>query len=198
MKRYRVGLTGGLASGKSSVAARFALAGMEVVDADRLVSDLYLAGAPGALAVRELFGETYLDANGAVDKPKLADLVFSDEASKARLEGAVHPLVRARFRELAERPGGPIVLEATRLVEAGYAPDFDRIVSVEAPAAVRLERAIARGMPRPQAEARLASQGDGTLRREAAHRILTNSGTRAELESQVEALVEEIRRADRS
>ena len=193
MPAFRVGLTGGLASGKSTVAKLLAAAGFEVVDADEIVATLYAPGEPGARAVAELFGAKCLDKEGAVDKPRLAHLAFSDGAARAKLETAIHPLVRAFFSRLATAAAGPIVLEATRLVEAGFAPDFDLIVTVEAAPEVRLERAVARGLPREEALRRLAAQGDGAARRKAAHRVIENSGTLAELHAKVAALVEKIR-----
>jgi dephospho-CoA kinase len=200
MPAFRIGLTGGLASGKSTVAKRLAEAGFQVVDADEIVAELY---APGARAVAAMFGANYLDKGGAVDKPRLARLVFADDAARATLEAAIHPLVRASFSRLGTAAAGPadvaparprpIVLEATRLVEAGYAPDFDLIVTVEAAPEIRLARAIARGLSQDEAVRRLAAQGDGSERRAAAHRVIENNGTAAELQAQVDALVAEIR-----
>ena len=203
MPPFRVGLTRGLASGKSTVAKLFAEAGFQVVDADAIVTELYAPGQPGAQAVAEHFGAKYLGKGGAVDKLRLARLVFSDAAARATLEAAIHPLVRAFFSRLgtaaadstglAPARSRPIVLEATRLVEAGYAPDFDLIVTVEAAPEVRLERAVARGLAREEALGRLAAQGDGAGRRAAAHRVIDNNGTAGELRAQVDALVAEIR-----
>ena len=194
MKGVRVGLTGGLASGKSTVAGLLARAGFQVVDADRIVAHLYRAGGEGAVAIARTFGPEYLDAEGAVDKPKIAKLVFADDAARKRLEAEVHPLVRSAFRALAGKAQAPMVLEATRLVEAGYAPDFDLIVSIEAPEEQRLQRAMARNLTREEAVARLTAQGDGAKRREVAHRLIWNDGTLAELEEKVAKLVAEIRR----
>lgn len=181
MSAFRVGLTGGLASGKSTVARRLESRGIRVLDADRLVADLYRPGEAGAEAVRALFGPRMLAPDGSVDKAALARLAFEDRAARARLEAAIHPLVRERFRRLAENASGVIVLEATLLVEAGYAPDFDWIVSVEAPLEARLQRAIARGLSRDDAAARLAAQGEGESRRSAADEILENDGDLARL-----------------
>ena len=193
MPPFRVGLTGGLASGKSTVAKLFAEAGFQVVDADAIVTELYAPGQPGAQAVAEHFGAKYLGKGGAVDKLRLARLVFSDAAARATLEAAIHPLVRAFFSRLATASATPIVLEATRLVEAGFAPDFDLVVSVEASPEIRLERAVARGLAREEALRRLAAQGDGSERRAAAHRVIDNNGTAEELRTQVDALVAGIR-----
>jgi dephospho-CoA kinase len=190
---YRIGLTGGLASGKSTVAKLLADAGFDVVDADALVAELYEPGGLGTREVAELFGPTFLDRRGAVDKVKLARLVFDDLDARDLLEGAIHPLVRASFALRSRGKAGPVVLEATRLVEAGYAPDFDLLVAVEAAPERRLERAVARGMPRAEAIRRLAAQGDGTARRKTAQRVIQNDGSPAELRAAVAALVAEIR-----
>ena len=112
MPPFRVGLTGGLASGKSTVARLLAEAGFQVVDADAIVAELYAPGEPGARAVAEKFGAKYLDKGGAVDKPRLARLVFSDDAARATLEAAIHPLVRAFFSRLATAAATPIVLRS--------------------------------------------------------------------------------------
>jgi len=193
MPPFRVGLTGGLASGKSTVAKLLASAGFEVWDADAIVAELYEPGQPGVRAVAERFGPNYLGKEGGVDKRRLAQLIFSDDGARATLEAAIHPLVRTFFSRRASAASTPIVLEATRLVEAGYSPDFELIVTVEAPPEVRLERAVSRGLSRGEALHRLAVQGDGEARRAAAHKVIDNSGSLAELERQVEELVAEIR-----
>lgn len=192
MATFRLGLTGGLASGKSTVARRLAELGATVVDADRLVAELYAPGAPGSRTVAELFGSEFLNSDAAVDKPRLAARIFNDPAARTRLEAAIHPLVRQRFEEIAAAAPGIAVLEATLLVEAGYKPGFDLVVTVEAPEAVRLARAITRGLPETEAKARLAAQGDGARRRAGADRVIWNEGGREELERQVAELWEEI------
>lgn len=193
MKPLRVGLTGGLASGKSTVARWLSEAGCQVVDADQLVAELYAPGAAGARAVERLFGPRYLQAGGAVDKGALAQLVFADAEARRQLEAEIHPLVRAEFARRAAA-GGIFVLEATRLVEAGFAPDFDLVVTLEAPAELRLERAATRGLERDEALRRLAAQGDGSERRQAASWTLRNAGSLAELRAEVDRLVEHLRR----
>jgi dephospho-CoA kinase len=190
-----VGLTGGLASGKSTVAGLLAGAGFKVIDADRLVEELYRPGGAGAAAVAELFGPAALDAAGAVDRAAVAARVFADPEARRRLEAAVHPLVRRRFAELAAAAAEPVVvLEATLLVEAGYGPDFDLVVTVEADPEVRLRRAVERGLDPADARARLAAQGEGARRRAAAGRVIDNSGDRAALEARVGELAAELRR----
>ena len=131
----------------------------------RRASDLRVAPVLIFDQVQRLFGPTAIAPDGSVDKVALARRVFSDREARERLEHAIHPLVRARFAEIAGAlNGGVAVLEATRLVEAGYAPDFDLIVTVEAPLELRLARAVARGLTEADARARLSAQGDGHLR----------------------------------
>lgn len=192
MSVVRVGLTGGLASGKSTVARMLRERGATVVDADRLVAELYEPGEPGARTAAELFGPEVLDERGAVDRERTAELVFSDPEARRRLEAAIHPLVRKRFAKLAQKRDGVVVLEATLLVEAGYAPDFDRVVTVEADPEVRLRRAVERGMDEGEAERRLRAQGDGAARRGAADEAITNDGDLEALERQVDALAREL------
>ncbi|MGE5234238.1 MAG: dephospho-CoA kinase [Acidobacteriota bacterium] len=194
---YRVGLTGGLASGKSTVAHWLAEAGFTVVDADRLVAELYRPAEPGAEAVRQLFGADVLTPVGAVDHVRLGALVFADPEARRRLEAVIHPLVRERFAAIARSAEGVAVLEATLLVEAGYAPDFDLIVTVEASADVRRRRAVERGLKPEQAEARLLAQGDGVRRRQAAQLVITNDGDLAALRAQTDRLIEHLRQAAR-
>jgi dephospho-CoA kinase len=192
--RLLVGLTGGLAAGKSTVAALLAELGCTVVDADRLVADLYRPGEPGAAKVRELFGDGALRADGAVDHRAVAARVFGDEAARHELESAIHPLVRQRFVELASTLRGIIVLEATLLVEAGWAGAFDAVITVEAPDELRLARAIARGLTPDEARRRLAAQGDGAARRAAATHLLVNDGDVERLRGEVTRLAAELRR----
>lgn len=193
-RSLRIGLTGGLASGKSTVAGWLRDAGFLVVDADRLVAELYQPGGAGAAAVRDLFGSEFLNEQGGVDHPKLGARVFSDPAARKALEKAVHPLVRQRFAELAEQTGEIAVLEATLLVEAGHAADFDLVVTVECDAETRLRRAVARGLSEEAARARLLAQGDGEERRCAAHRRIDNCNDLQHLRRQVDDLIVELRR----
>jgi dephospho-CoA kinase len=194
MSALRVGLTGGLASGKSTASQWLREAGFEVIDADQIVAELYQPGGEGAAAVRALLGPEMLDDSGAVDHAKVAARVFSDPDTRTALEKAIHPLVRKRFVEITSASQGVVILEATLLVEAGYAPGFDLIVTVEAPCELRFERAVERGMNPETAEARLLAQGDGEKRREAAHRVIDNSGDEAHFHRQVDELVEELKR----
>lgn len=193
-RALRVGLTGGLAGGKSTVAGWLRDAGFTVIDADRLVAELYRPGGEGAAIVRQLLGPEAIAADGSVDRPKVAARVFSDPEARHALEKAIHPLVRERFTEIAKATQGVVVLEATLLVEAGYAPVFDFIVTVEADAEARLRRAIARGMDEASARARLVAQGDGKERKESAHRVIDNCCDLPHLRRQVDELIEELSR----
>jgi dephospho-CoA kinase len=194
MSALRVGLTGGLASGKSTVAGWLRDAGFEVIDADRLVAELHQPGGAGAAAVRDLFGPEMLDERGGVDHAKVAARVFSDPQARRDLEAAIHPLVRQRFLERTASSTGVVVLEATLLVEAGYGPGFDLIVTVEAPCELRLERAVAKGMNEESVRNRLLAQGDGEGRRKAAHRMIDNSGGVEHLRRQVDEMIGELNR----
>jgi dephospho-CoA kinase len=194
MSTLRVGLTGGLACGKSTVAGWLRDAGFLVVDADQIVAELYHPGAPGVAAVRKLFGDAVIDAGGAVDHAAVAARVFTDPEARRALERTIHPLVRRRFEEIAAGAEGVVILEATLLVEAGFGPTFDLVVTVEANAEVRLRRAVGRGMAEDAARARLAAQGDGETRRAAAHRILDNNCDLPSLRRQVDELIVELRR----
>jgi dephospho-CoA kinase len=193
-KNLRIGLTGGLASGKSTVAGWLRDAGFLVVDADQLVADLYRPGGEGVEVVRGLFGPEVLDEQGGVDHTKLAAKVFSDPEARKSLEKAIHPLVRKRFEAIAEQTPGIVILEATLLVEAGYGSLFDGIITVECDAETRLKRAVSRGMDEAAARARLLAQGDGEQRREAAHRSLDNCCDLAHLRNQVDELIVELKR----
>jgi dephospho-CoA kinase len=193
-RSLRVGLTGGLASGKSTVAGWLRDAEFLVVDADRLVAELHQPGGAGAAAVRELFGPGFLNEQGGVDHAKVGARVFADLEARHALEKAIHPLVRRRFAEIAAGHEGVTVLEATLLVEAGHAPDFDLVVTVECDAEARLRRAVARGLSEEAARARLLAQGDGEERRRAAHRRIDNCSDPEHLRRQVDDLIEELRR----
>jgi len=183
----RVGLTGGIASGKSAVAARWRELGIPVLDADRLVRALYEPGEPGAAAVAEEFGPDVLDARGAVDRGRLAAIVFADPAAVARLNARVHPLVRAETdRWLAEREAegrAVAAVEATLLVENAGRERFDLLVAVSAPEELRLERALARdpSATRDSVLARMRAQLPDADRNAACDVVLVNDGTLDEL-----------------
>ena len=193
MSSFRVGLTGGLAAGKSTVGSWLADAGLRVVDADRLVAELYEPGQPGAEIARTMFGAGVLDTNGRVDRGMLAQTVFVDPKARDRLEAVVHPLVRGRFLSLAEVSSDIIVLEATLLVEADFAPMFDFVVTIEADPELRVQRAVERGLTVEAATARLDAQGRTDDRIAAADVVIWNNGDLDELRAQTEQLIDTLR-----
>jgi dephospho-CoA kinase len=196
MTTQLVGLTGGLASGKSTVARHLAEAGFIVVDADQLVRELYQPGGRGAVALATRFGPGVLDPSGAVDRPAVAAKIFHHAEARQSVEQAIHPLVLERLREIVDdaEDKAVVVYESAVLASSGHADACDLVVTVEAPAEIRLRRAVARGMDEADARARLAVQGDGADRRAAADVILDNSGTQEQLLAKVDALVADLRR----
>lgn len=190
-----VGLTGGVASGKSVVAARLAALGAVVVDADALAREVVAPGTPGLAAIEQEFGAGILQPDGSLDRAALGAIVFSDEARRQQLNAIVHPLVReaaAALREAA--PEGALVVEdIPLLVESGQAAAFDAVVVVQAPAEERIRRMVEdRGWTREQALARMQAQATDEQRAAAADHLLDNSGTRAQLEAQVDALYRQL------
>jgi len=189
MSRLAVGLTGGLASGKSTLSGWLAEAGCTVVDADRLVADFYRTDGPGTSVVKKIFGPGMLAADGSVDRVRLASRVFSDDGARKRLEREIHPLVRRHFRDVAAKEDGIVVLEATLLLEAGMASEFDIIVTVEADSESRVARAARRGLTEGEARDRIAAQGTEGMRREGATIVIENNGDLSEFRNQADALI---------
>lgn len=187
----KVGLTGGIGAGKSAVARRLVALGAVLIDADRLAREVVAAGTDGQAAVVEAFGPALLGPDGELDRPALGARVFGDEAARRRLEGIIHPRVRARTAELtaAAGPDAIVVNDVPLLVEAGLAASYHLVVVVDADPAVRTRRLVAtRGMSEEQATARIAAQADDAVRRDAADVVLTNNAGIEELDAQVERL----------
>lgn len=199
MAPLQVGLTGGIASGKSTVGAMLAELGCVVTDADALVADLYRPGQPGARAVADLFGPEMLNADGSVDKEALGPAVFADPASRKRLEQAIHPLVGQRYVEILRDAGdgAVVVFEVPLLAEGGGRGRYDAVVTVEAPEELRLDRAVERGLDRTQAKARLAAQATGEQRRAVADFVIENTGGLNELRARVEAVYSSLKQRAR-
>ncbi|PZE89188.1 dephospho-CoA kinase [Curtobacterium sp. MCPF17_050] len=161
-----IGLTGGIAAGKSTVSRRFAEHGAVVVDADQLARDAVAPGSAGLAAVRERFGPAVVTEEGELDRPALGAIVFADAAARKDLEGITHPevwrLAQERFDAAgAADPDAVVVYDVPLLAEAAGARPlrFDAVVVVDAPAAVRVERLVEhRGMARADAERRVAAQ----------------------------------------
>jgi dephospho-CoA kinase len=195
----KVGLTGGLASGKSTVAGRLRQNGIQVLDADLIVHDLYRAGGEGVRAVAGAFGQEFLAPDGSVDRQKLSAHVFHDPAALTRLNGLIHPLVRdaqARWFSDLEAKGEPLgVVEATLLVETGGRQRFDVLVTVSAPAEVRLARAVRRtGETDPnEFVRRMSVQFSDAAREEVADIVLHADGTKEELLKKVDELARELK-----
>ncbi len=180
-----IGLTGGIAAGKSTVSRRWAEHGGIVVDADRLARDAVAPGSPGLAQVAERFGPTVIAADGSLDRPALGAIVFSDPAARKDLEAITHPEVwrlAQRAFDAAETadPDAVVVYDVPLLAEArGSRPlRFDAVVVVDAPAAQRIERLVAhRNMPRDEAERRVAAQASDADRLALADHVVDATGS---------------------
>jgi dephospho-CoA kinase len=184
----RIGLTGGIGSGKSTVSALLAERGAVVVDADLIAREVVQPGTPGLAAVAEAFGTDVLAADGSLDRPALAAVVFADPEARRRLDGIVHPLVRARAAELeaAAPPGTVVVHDVPLLVETGQAGRFDLVLVVTADVETRVARLVRRGLTEDDARARIDAQATDEQRRAVADVVLDNSGTPEQLAAQVD------------
>ncbi|HDI60485.1 MAG TPA: dephospho-CoA kinase [Desulfobacteraceae bacterium] len=189
-----VGLTGGIASGKSTVSRLLAEAGARIIDADVLARQAVEPGQPAFAAVVEHFGSGVLKSDGTIDRDQLAAEVFADPGQKARLERIIHPAVAhamaARLAEIeATAPESTVVLDVPLLFEAGMDAGLDLVVVVDAPEAVQLERLMKRsGLSRADALARIRSQMPMAEKRRRADVVIDNSGSLASTRSQVLAL----------
>ena len=177
-----IGLTGGIAAGKSTVSARWAEHGAVVVDADRLARDAVAPGSPGLEQVAERFGPGVIAADGSLDRPALGAIVFSDPAARKDLEAITHPEVWRLAQQAfdAADPEAVVVYDVPLLAEArGSRPlQFYAVVVVDAPAAQRIERLVAhRGMPRDEAERRVAAQASDAERLALAAHVVDATGT---------------------
>ncbi|WP_406078917.1 dephospho-CoA kinase [Micromonospora sp. NBC_00858] len=187
----RVGLTGGIGSGKSAVAARLVERGAVLIDSDRVAREVVAPGTEGLAEIVATFSTEVLDADGALDRAALGAVVFADETARRQLEAITHPRVRARTAELAAAaaPDAIVVNDVPLLVEVGLAPTYHLVVVVQTDVAARLERlARDRGMDRAEAERRIAAQADDARRRAVADVVLTNDGSLAELHAAVDTL----------
>ncbi|GAA5149982.1 dephospho-CoA kinase [Nocardioides marinquilinus] len=188
----RVGLTGGVASGKSTVAAILAELGAVVVDADQLAREVVARGTPGLARVVEDFGPAVLTPEGDLDRAHVGSIVFNDEAARRRLEAIVHPLVFERYAEIeaaAEADGETdrvVVHDIPLLTETGRAGEFDAVVVVDAADDVRVERMVRdRGWTREDAAARIAAQATREERLAVATHVVVNEGGREALRARV-------------
>jgi dephospho-CoA kinase len=191
---FLVGLTGGIASGKSTVSAQLAALGAEVIDADLLAREVVVPGAAAWTGIVESFGRDVLQPDSTLDRKRLGAIVFADPGARRRLEAITHPAIRerrqARLDALQARAfDGLVVLDIPLLFEVGAAGEVDRVVVVYVTRAVQLARLVARdGVDPAEAERRLASQMPLVDKARQAHYVVDNSGTPAATTDQVRAL----------
>lgn len=191
-----VGLTGGLATGKTAVARLLAARGIPVFDADAAVHDLYEPGRAGAAAVVELFGEEALDAEGGVSRATLSKMVLGNTSARLRLENAIHPLVREAVQEWLEsiRDRPVAVVEASLLAETGSYRDYDVLVVVWCEQHQQLQRALARGVPAERAQALISAQLSMAEKKEFADILVDNRGDLDDLSAEVDRAWSQVHR----
>jgi len=194
---YLVGLTGGIGSGKSTVAKRLAASGVAVVDADQVAREVVAPGEPALVEIAERFGGHLVGADGRLDRAGLAAVVFVDDDARRDLDRIMHPRIAARIAERVaaletgwDRPGPPLaVVDHPLLVETGQARRFDAVVVVLAPEEQRIRRLVdQRGLDEGDARARLAVQCSDEDRRAAATHVVVNDADLPALLAQVDAL----------
>jgi len=191
---YLVGLTGGIGSGKSTAAARFAELGCDVLDVDGAAHEIVRPGAPALEDLVARFGHDVLLPDGQLDRPRLAKLVFNDDEARRDLDRITHPRVAARIvehiQELVQdhRGTGPhlIVVDHPLLVETDQAARFESVVVVEADEEARVRRLVERGLPEEDARARIRVQSSDEDRRAVATHLIDNNGGLAALRAQVD------------
>lgn len=183
-----IGLTGGLATGKSTVAKILAARGIPVFDADAAVHEFYEPGRAGAAAVAELFGVTALDAEGGVVRATLSEMVLGNTAARIRLENAIHPLVRQAVFEWLKSVGDrPIaVVEAALLAETGYYRDYDVLMVVSCDQHQQLKRALDRGVPAERARGLMNAQLPIAEKMDLADVLVDNRGDLDDLSTEVD------------
>ncbi len=191
-----IGITGGIGSGKSTVADLLVARGAALVDTDRLAHALTEPGGAAIDAIRAAFGDGVIAADGRMDRAAMRAIAFADPTARRRLEAILHPMIRARTRheiDAAVRDGAPYVLVAVPLlVESGdWRGRYDRVLVVDCPPEVQIERVVRRnGLPRAQIEAILAAQASRAQRLAAADDVIDNGGPPDALAAQVERLHE--------
>jgi dephospho-CoA kinase len=190
-ERLRIGLTGGIASGKSTVAQRFVELGIPVIDADEAARAVVEPGTPGLALVVARFGSGVVGKKGELDRRALREVIFSDPGLRKELEAILHPLIRAEMERRAQAATGSyLVMAIPLLIEGGGARDrVDRILVVDADEVAQLQRVMARdGSTMEQAQAILASQASRSARLAAADDVLANTGTVTDLRQAVDRL----------
>jgi len=186
----RVGLTGGIGSGKSAVSARLATLGATIIDADALAREVVAPGTDGLAEIVATFGNGVLAADGTLDRPGLGRIVFGDEEKLKQLNAITHPRVGRLMMDAVKaaeaRGDAAIVYDVPLLVESKLQDGYGVVIVVECPREIRLERLEKRGLPRAEAEARMAAQATDEQRRAVATIVLDNSGTLDDLHAQVD------------
>ena len=191
----RVGLTGGIASGKSTVSAILAELGAVVIDADAIAREVVAQGTPGLEAVVAEFGPGLLTPEGDLDRPAMGALVFADAGARKRLEAIIHPLVHRRSAELeaAAEADAVVVHDIPLLAEVGRAGSFDAVIVVDAPTEVQVARMVGdRGWTREDAESRIAAQASREERLSIATHVVDNTGSLDDLRRRVEDVYAEL------
>jgi dephospho-CoA kinase len=191
----KVGLTGGIGSGKSEVSRRLVSLGARLVDADAVAREVVEPGTPGLAEIVESFGERILLADGSLDREAMGAIVFADDAMRERLNAIVHPLVGIRMQELVdEAPADAIIVyDVPLLVENGLAALYDLVVVVDAPVELQVRRLTTlRGMTEEAARARIAAQATREQRTAVADRVIDNSGSLEALTAQIDELWSEL------
>ena len=186
----RIALTGGIASGKSTVAAAFERRGITVLDSDQLAREVVAPGTSGFAAVVARFGAAIVAGDGTIDRRALRAIVFADPAARRDLEAITHPRIRAAMAERAAASGGPYqIFMIPLLAEGGRAAEFDRVLVVDCPEEQQLQRVMARDQTdAASARAILAVQASRAARLAIADDVIVNDGDRSALEAQIEAL----------
>lgn len=180
-RALRLGLTGGIGSGKSTVAAELQRLGATIIDADALSRASTARGGSAIAAIRAAFGDAFITTDGALDRDRMRTLVFAQPEARARLEAIIHPLVRAEIEQRAHAvpPGQVAVLDLPLLVESGnWRQRVDVVWVVDCSPEVQIQRVMRRnGWPRAQVEAVLASQATSAERRAVADTVISNDGS---------------------
>lgn len=189
-RRLRIGLTGGIASGKSTVEQRFLELGIPVIDADESARAVVAHGAPGLAAVIAHFGSRMLTPQGELDRRALRSLIFADPKSRRELETILHPLIRADMdRRILESEGTYIVLSIPLLIEGGGRDRVDRVLLIDADESLQLERLMSRdAVSGEEARATLAAQASRAARLRGADDVIENAGSVSELRQAVDCI----------
>ncbi len=185
-----IGLSGGIASGKSTVARHFSALGVPLIDADQVARDVVTPGSAGLAAVVESFGPTVLQADGALDRRQLRSLIFADPALRKQLESLLHPLIRQGLRDWRQQLRGPYgILMAPLMHEAGFDALVDRILVVDVDRDTQLQRLMQRDdIDAVLAEQMLQAQADRASRLRSADDVVDNSGPESDLAAKIKAL----------